>query len=189
MFNLDKKVLYNLAEIHTSRGNYYTVMGLLDLGTPIHKTKIYEHVKGLLSIACGKGRVGLVKELLKRGAKPGEDGGQAMMSASDGGHYKVLELLVAAGGDVNCCNGACLSFAARASWTKTVKYLLKQGACPTANNYLALAYAIEEWHIGIVSLILETIPDNHLWPSTLLTWTKECSIVEIVAVLEEKMQK
>jgi hypothetical protein len=121
-----------------------------------------------------------LKGWLTAGAEPNEIetknklNTSAMMFACKGGHYKIVELLIKAGGTVDQQNIlgetplsiACSRINTAKRFVYTVKVLLKHGANPNTwdtNKYVPLNWIAAYGHKTLAKLLLEKGASQNLW--------------------------
>lgn len=126
----------------------------------------------ILIFAAGKDDLELVKLLLDAGADSALEnnvGETALMRAAMHGHYKVVDLLLARGANINQKSSqdlwTALMYAANNDHFEVVKLLLKAGAHIDAQNSdgdTALMIAVREGFVQIVRFLLEEGAYTHL---------------------------
>lgn len=116
----------------------------------------------MLMAFASKGRIGLIDDLLIRGASPDqadEVGGTALMYAANSGNEPVVQCLLDHGADVNAHDGegnVALMFAAQSGHERVVRRLIQAGADPTVrgqHGLTALGFARESGDAATVEAL------------------------------------
>ncbi|KAF4878205.1 putative ankyrin repeat protein [Colletotrichum siamense] len=164
-----------------AHGHKDSVAALLKLDSIIHSGEDVTDCLGLqkafvayegrtpLTWAAQEGRSGMVKMLLRNGARVSQNddcGLTALSRASSNGQKKTVELLLQNGADVNPESGCSpLSWAAKSGDEATVSLLLEKGAHVnpvTIDESQPLQFALKEGHERVAKLLLDAGADPNI---------------------------
>ncbi|MBQ9419540.1 MAG: ankyrin repeat domain-containing protein [Synergistaceae bacterium] len=118
-----------------------------------------DHGGTALVSAAEKGRIEIVKALIKSGAHLSWE---ALMYASANGHVEVVNFLIKAGADLHAERvGWALRLAAKNGHIEAVNALIKAGANVNADPHYktALMYAAENGHVEVINALIEAGAD------------------------------
>ena len=113
-----------------------------------------------ISWAAENGDKEIVEKCIALGANIRENCNYPLELACKNGHKEIVKLLLRAGAktaDSKKDKGYCLRLASWNGYFEIVKMLLDADADPQADNYNALLSALEQGHMNIVNLLLDTI--------------------------------
>lgn len=104
----------------------------------------------------------MVQLLLQKGADVHAQDDEALLSAADFGHDRIVQMLLTAGADIHADNDDALRSAVCNSHHSVVQMLLKAGADVHAYNYTTLQSAAADCSdLSMVRLLIHAVADIH----------------------------
>ena len=110
---------------------------------------------------------------------------EALWQAAHDGNIDIVEILLAAGANVNAFDDQPLRYAAWGGHTDIVQLLLEYGANIHKRNELALRWTVIRGHSDIVELLLKSGANVHAKNDFALWWAVVKGHVDVVAILED----
>jgi ankyrin repeat protein len=136
--------------------------------------------------ASQKGKLRLVKWVLRNGANIHAFDDGALRYASRNGHLEVVKYLVEQGADIHADDDGALRWASVNGHLEVVKYLVEKGANIHAENDYALRWASGNGHFEVVKYLLEKGANVHALNDDALRWASEFGHLQVVKYLLEK---
>ena len=180
MHDLEKEVAKAL--IHASEnGRIDVIQELLNSSPP-----------GLVSdrvliLASEHNQLGLIKQLLKRGANIHLEDDQALIIAAARGYLSIVQELLNRGADIHAQNDRALIYAAGNGYPDVVRELLDRGANIHASNDEPLFEAIRGDHLNVVRELLDQGANIHARNDIILLYAADHdSLVPIIQELIDR---